>query len=236
MVDSLGDRMKVYERATQQTLTENLPIIIRLDGRCFHSLYKKLNRPFDDNLIAFMNRIALDLCENEIQNVQLAYIQSDEISLLIYKDTFATSWFGNRIQKMVSIASARASAYANTNNTLPTDRLIMFDARAFVLPLKDVCNYFIWRQKDWTKNSIQLYARSLYSHSQLKNKNCSDMQDMIFEKGYNWDKLSTYLKRGRCIYPEKLVVNDAERKAWVVDNDIPIFTEDREYVEKYLEE
>ncbi len=236
MTENLGNRMKVYEKATQQMLPENLPVIIRLDGRSFHRLTKKFEKPFDEKFIKFMNKIALDLCRNEVQNVRLAYIQSDEISLLLYKNVFAQSWFGNKLQKMVSLASARASAYATSISDSTADILTMFDARAFVLPPKEVCNYFIWRQKDWTRNSVQMYARSLYPHNRLQNKNQETMQDMIFKKGFNWNDLPTYLKRGRCVYPEQIKVNSIIRKLWMVDNDIPIFTEDRNFIEKYLEE
>lgn len=233
-MESLSDRMKDYERSVQDKLPENLPVIIRLDGRNFHSLTRGLKKPFDEKFIDFMNRVALDLCENEIQNVRLAFLQSDEISLLVYKDTFATSWFGNRIQKMVSIASARASAFANKNSIFSSRKLIMFDARVFVLPPKEVCNYFIWRQQDWTRNSVQMLARSLYSHKDLQNKNQSEMNDMIFQKGNNWNDLPTYLKRGRCVYSVPRMIDDIERKEWHVSNHIPVFTNDREFIEHHL--
>lgn len=232
--NDLGSRMKVYEKATQQMLPENLPVIIRLDGRCFHKLTKKFNKPFDLKFIKFMNKIALNLCRNEVQNVKLAYVQSDEISLLLYKDVLSQSWFGNKIQKMVSLASARASSYGNSINDSTANMLVMFDARAFILPPKEVCNYFIWRQKDWTRNSVQMYARSLYPHNSLQYKNQNDMKDMIFKKGFNWNDLGTHLKRGRCVYSIQEKVNGVDRKRWVIDNDIPIFTEDRKFIERYL--
>ena len=214
--------MKSYE--DEQVFTNNLPLIVRIDGRHFHSLVKhlKLNKPFDDLFIESMNSVGKDVA-NDMSNFRLAYIQSDEISFLLYPKTYRSQpWFGNKIQKVVSSASALASSYMS----LIYDRPIQFDARAFVLPPHEVVNYFIWRQRDWTRNSVQMMARSLYSQKQLHGKNQSAMQDMIHDKGQNWNDLPVHLRRGRCII--------YENEKYVVDNDIPIFTEDRGYVEKHV--
>jgi len=87
---SLEDRMKFYyEKNTCTKLPENIPVILRLDGRAFHTLTRSLERPYDLKFIEMMNAVALDLCDNEIQNAKLAYLQSDEISILIYKKVFS---------------------------------------------------------------------------------------------------------------------------------------------------
>lgn len=236
---SLSNRMKSYEDITKQTLHYNMPIILRIDGRAFHTLTKGLSKPFDNEFITMMNEIALDLCQNEIQNVKLAYLQSDEISFLIVTGEEQSEWFNNRVQKMCSISSSRASSFATRYNinkrVFNTSKPIMFDSRVFAIPKEDVENYFIWRQLDWTRNSIQMLSRSLYSHNQLKNKNQSDMQEMCFQKGHNWNDLFTYLKRGRCAkqYPT-LIANEIKRNVWSIDNDIPIFTKNREYIRELL--
>lgn len=106
----LDIRMKSYEKVTDQKLIRRMPVIIRLDGRRFHSFTRGFKRPFDDILIDSMQKTALYLCKN-IQNCVLAYTQSDEISLLLidYKDFDTQPWFDNRIQKMVSTSAALAS-------------------------------------------------------------------------------------------------------------------------------
>jgi len=248
---SLEDRMKVYEMCQNINFTENLPIIVRLDGRAFHTLTRKLIKPFDNDFIDMMNNIAIDLCENDLQNIKLAYLQSDEISFLLYKKPLASSWFGNNIQKIVSVVSARASSYAtlynqksaNYGGMILPDKPIMFDCRTFVLPEKEVCNYFLWRQRDWTRNSLQMLARKYYSQKQLNNKNQADMQEMIFKKNDNWNDLPIYLKRGRCIISEGVnntwclsgeIQGEVSRRVWKIDDKIPIFSKDRKYIEKYL--
>ena len=106
----LDIRMKGYEKVTDQKLIRRMPVIIRLDGRSFHSFTRGFKRPFDDILIDSMQKTALYLCKN-IQNCVLAYTQSDEISLLLidYKDFDTQPWFDNRIQKIVSTSAALAT-------------------------------------------------------------------------------------------------------------------------------
>lgn len=106
----LDIRMKSYEKVTDQKLIRRMPVIIRLDGRRFHSFTRGFKRPFDDILIDSIQKTALYLCKN-IQNCVLAYTQSDEISLLLidYKDFDTQPWFDNRIQKIVSTSAALAT-------------------------------------------------------------------------------------------------------------------------------
>lgn len=253
MTQSLEDRMKCYEQGTCSPLPENVPIILRLDGRSFHTITRGLTKPFDLTFIHMMNTIATDLCDNEIQNVRMAYLQSDEISILIYKKVLSGSWFNNDVQKMTSISASRASCTAMLFNIRKNlfgggdNAKPMFDSRVFVIPEKDVCNYFIWRQRDWERNSVQMLSRKYYSQKQLHKKSVSDMHEMIFKHDDNWNELPIYLRRGRCIVPkiEKVHVTkeetkghfegDVDRTVWVVDNQIPIFTKDRNYINKFLE-
>jgi len=230
----IGDRMKEYERTFDYKLLSNLPIIIRLDGRGFSKLTSELKKPFDFSFMEFMDRIAIDLCNNEIMNVKMGYIQSDEISLLIYKNPYQSAWFNNRIQKIISIVSARASAYAmRLNNEIRIFRkntLIMFDSRALVIPKFEVENYFIWRQKDWERNLMQMLIRNFYSQKQLQHKNKEKIQDMLLKKGINWNDLPPYLKKGRCVIPIMITKDDVDKKKWIIDNNIPTFTKDRNYI------
>lgn len=226
---SIGGRMKQnYEGVFKYKLPERLPVIIRLDGKAFHTLTKRADKPFDLNFIEMMDNTALYLCK-EIDGCQLAYIQSDEISLLLhnYKRLNTQSWFNNEIQKMCSISAGVASSYFTLEyyGIYEVVKYIQFDSRCFVLPEAEVCNYFIWRQKDWERNSIQMLAQSLYSHKELYKKNNLELQEMCFQKKHNWNDLDVELKRGRCC------IYDAE---WEIDNHIPIFTQDRNYIERFL--
>lgn len=261
--DSLGDRMKSYEDVFRLQLPIRMPVIIRVDGKAFHtytakkSPIKGVEKPVDAGLVECMNDTAIALCD-EIQGAKLAYVQSDEISILLnnYQTNDTQSWFDNNLQKMVSIASSVASVTFTLNSfkiwgVIQTEEIpqplidpAFFDARAFVMPKEDVVNYFLWRQQDATRNSVQMLARSLYSHKECTNKNNSELQELIFQKGINWNDCPTSQKRGRCIvkqYTEKTALNPktnkyevAVRSAWVVDNEIPIFSQDRNYINQYV--
>ena len=114
------------------------------------------------------------------------------------------------------------------------DKGAMFDSRCFNIPPEEVTNYFYWRQLDATRNSIQMVGQANFSHKELQNKSCNNIQDMLHEqKGINWNDFPTYQKRGSCCIKTKQMVNNVERSRWIIDNEIPIFVnEGREYIEK----
>lgn len=221
MPDTLGDRMKLYENAYRIQLPPRMPIIIRVDGKAFHTLTRGCEKPFDALLAAAMDSTATALLD-EVQDARMAYVQSDEISLLLinYNKFTSQAWFDCNLQKMVSISAAVAAA----TFTMCWDKgPAYFDSRAFIVPENEVVNYMLWRQQDATRNSIQMVAQSMFSHKQLHGKNCSALQEMTFQKGTNWNDFEPYWKRGRVVSREG------------VDRNIPIFSEDRKYIEKFME-
>lgn len=234
---TLGDRMKEYECATRTVLQRRVPVIIRVDGKGFHNYTRGL-KPFDPNLIAAMDQTAVALCDS-IQGAQFAYIQSDEISVLVhgYKTFEAQPWFANQVQKMASISAATAAVTMTMESTNIFGHLkpAIFDSRVFVVPENDVCNYFLWRQQDWLRNSKQMLARSLFSHKELHKKNVKDLVEMCLTKGQDWSNLPIHHQRGRCISRVTTSINGIERTSWKTDNNIPVFSDDRYYVNKHLE-
>lgn len=235
MPDSLGDRMKGYERASRLALPRRMPVIIRVDGKGFHGVTRGCERPFDGRLIEMMNAVAKALCE-EAQGAVLAFVQSDEVSVLLhnYKRLQSEAWFDNDLQKLVSVSAATAAGVFS--HAWHTD--VAFDARAFVLPEAEVCNYFIWRQQDATRNSIQMATRAVYSHAQVDEKNTSEMQEMLHAKGINWNDYPVGCKRGRAVVRERYAAGAGEdfavyRYRWSVV-DPPIFTQDRAFIESLL--
>lgn len=203
--DSLGDRIKSnYEDRQRFYLTRRTPVIMRLDGKAFHTVTKKAEKPYDVTIINAMQATALKLLQ-EIQGAKCAYIQSDEISILITDfDTLQTeAWFDYNLNKMVSISSAIASVEFSKL----FGKSIYFDSRVFNIPKEEVTNYFRWRYLDWVRNSIQMLAQSLYSQKQLHGKNTSILQDMCMDKGINWSKLDPIYKNGT-FYLDKLLVTD----------------------------
>lgn len=200
--DSLGDRMKQYEDAYRFKLSRRQPVIIRVDGRAFHTYTAKLPKPYSIKLMDAMDEVAKALLK-QVAGAVAAYVQSDEISLLVidYQSRDTQAWFDNNLQKMVAVAASIASAKmtALSPTLFGEVREATFDARAFILPKEEVENYFIWRQQDWNRNSIQMFARSLYSQKELHGKNQLALQDLIRAKGYDWNLLPSHHRDGRFI-------------------------------------
>jgi tRNA(His) 5'-end guanylyltransferase len=79
-----------------------------------------------------------------------------------------------------------------------------------------------------------MVARSLYSHKELHKMGNTQLQEMIFQKGINWNTLPTSQRRGRCIVKKQIVKETAVRSQWTVDNEIPIFSQDKSYIEQHV--
>lgn len=276
--DSLGDRMKQYENIPKNQLMRRQPVIIRIDGKAFHTFTRGFQRPFDNILIKSMQETMKYLCEN-IQNVKFSYCQSDEISLLLtdYENINTAAWFDYQVQKMCSIAASMATlafnrafdkacrnwTYSRYENIAlekcgpelgehfsKMDKIYsqayskgaMFDARCFSIPKEEVCNYFQWRQNDCTRNSIQMVGQANFSHKELQDKSCDKIQDMLMvEKNINWNDFETVKKRGSCCTKTgKHTVIDMktgeqkDRLVWEIDKEIPIFSQDRNYIERFV--
>ena len=223
MPESLGDRMKGnYESRVQISLIRRMPVIIRLDGKSFHTLTRGCDKPFDDSLASCMADTMLFLC-SEIQGVKCAYLQSDEMSLLLTDfDTLATmAWFDYNIQKVVSISASLASVKFSEL----WGHGACFDSRAFNIPKEEVANYFVWRQKDWIRNSVAMLAQVHFSQKQLHTKGQADMHDMLHKKDVNWSDLHPKWKNGQFI---------AKNNGMWVIGPAPIFTQTRDVIEKHL--
>ena len=265
--DNLGIRMKTfYEQTPKTRLMRRCPVIIRIDGKAFHTFTRGFQKPFDEVLINSMQETMKYLCEN-IQGCVLGYTQSDEITLILvdYKKFTSSAWFDYEVQKICSIAASMATMafnkffrdnvdnyiYENWDDQYlinyiealqnAVDRGAMFDARCFNIPKEEVTNLVYWRQLDASRNSIQMVGQANFSHKELQNKSCNDIQDMLMtQKGINWNDLPIYQKRGSCCV-KKEIENNSEvrsieyRTEWVIDTEIPVFKGDgREYIDKLI--
>ena len=226
--DSLGDRMKAdYENRMRFLLPRRTYTLIRVDGKSFHSYTRGCERPYDVGLMADMDAAALALCEN-LEGAQLAFVQSDEISVLLtdFTSMQTQAWFDGSLQKLASISASVATARFNLARmrrlaeqvaetksaqevlaSVFAGRTAYFDSRAFTIPDPlEVENYFLWRQQDATRNSISMTAQANFPHERLQGK-CSDqMQEMLWqEKGLNWNDMPGGFKRGRCIVQNRSV-------------------------------
>lgn len=198
---NLGDRMKKYENVSRYHLTRRTPVIIRVDGKSFHTFLKSTNKPFDDHFIGCMQKAAVYL-SNRMQGFKFGYIQSDEASFLLtdYDNLDTQGWFDYNLSKMVSISAAIMSVAFNVTYSNKWELPAFFDSRVFNIPKEEVANYFLWRAKDWQRNSLSMYARNFFSHKQLLNKHSSAVHEMLYRIGKNWAvDLSDIQKNGTWI-------------------------------------
>lgn len=246
--NSLEKRIKEnYENRAKTYLVRRSPVVIRCDGRSFHTFTQDFERPYDEIFHKAMNETTKYLCQN-IQGCKIGYTQSDEITLILTDyDTLTTdAWFGYAVQKMCSIAASMATLAFNKaferevnfgsvcrgEYNIKYEKAIrkgaMFDARCFNVPKEEIANVLIWRQQDATRNAIQMLGQCHFSHDELKKKNNDQVQDMLFlQKGINFNDMPTKFKRGVCCVKN-------ENGKWFIDKEIPIFTKDRNYIEKHF--
>ena len=237
----LGDRMKGYENINRNHLISRMPVVLRLDGKAFHTFCRKFDKPFDKVMVKTMQETMRYLCEH-IQGCVLGYTQSDEITLvLVDYETFDTcSWFDNNIQKMVSVAASMAtyvfnktmmsySGFGDIYRKKVEDLGGLFDCRAFNVPKEEVTNCVLWRQQDAIRNSKQSLGQAHFSAKELHKKSTDEIIEMVKEKtGIVWDELPVDVQRGSCCIK-------GEDGKWFIDRNIPIFkNEGREYIEKLI--
>ena len=243
--DNFGDRMKDYENRFCRYLVRRVPVIIRLDGRSFHQWTKGLERPYDADLRTAMEYTAAAVCD-EICGARFAYVQSDEISILVvdYQNEKSESWFEYRAGKIESVSASICTAAFNdvvrSWDHYKKKGWATFDSRAYNLPAEEVSNYILWRQRDAERNSISMLAQAHFSHKQLLKKSGADKQDMLMlEKGVNWNDVPTRFKRGSSIYKIKKTIKtdkgSSVRSKWIVDHDMPIVSKNRKHVERWLD-
>ena len=268
-----------YEQIPKTKLMRRTPVICRIDGKAFHTYTRGFQKPFDEVLIKTMQETTKYLCENIQGCVLGYTQSDEISLVLVDYQRFETSaWFDYEIQKMCSIAASMATMAFNkffennvddyrvskwdgaskyeegTEEYIKTllkavEKGAMFDARVFNIPKEEVTNCIYWRQLDASRNSIQMVGQANFSHKELQNKSCNDIQDMLMlQKNINWNDFPTYQKRGTCVVRNKIVVESdgitetailrditKSENEWIIDKDIPIFKgEDREYIDRLI--
>jgi tRNA(His) guanylyltransferase len=253
MKDELGDRMKRdYESRLRFLLPRRTYTLLRIDGKAFHTYTRGCARPFDTALMDDMDTAAAALCQ-EAQGAAFAFVQSDEISVLLtdFASTTTEAWLDGNLQKLASISASIVTAHFNAARFARgiTEKIAYFDARVWTIPMRvEVENYFIWRQTDATRNAVSMTAQAHFSHRSLQNTSTDAMQERLFtEKGINFNDLPVGFKRGRIVERETTEQNitytdkrsgetkstQALRRRWVV-KEPPIFTKERAFLERLI--
>lgn len=213
--DTLGDKLKLQEQMEAGRKADAyLPLMARIDGKCFSKFTKGLARPYDERFIRLMVETTKHLVEES--EALLGYCQSDEITLYWFldKENFSNRehWFGGKYQKLTSVLASTASSFFASNlcTFLPekVNKFPVFDARVWNVPdLEHVYLNFLWRLQDATKNSVSMLAHNYFSHKSLHGVTCNEMKDKLREYGKPWENNprpfthGTYICRQRVLVP-----------------------------------
>lgn len=221
---TLKDRMKEYQDKRNYKLPPDSYVIAHIDGRAFSKMIKKKFRlPFDDDFIRMMDDTAAYVCEN-VQGAKLAYVQSDEISLIISAYSYnegqlklGSPFFDFRLCKMQSIIASLATAKFNQLFALyrlsaDSDKgfcqqleempLVQFDCKCWDVPSYDEAyNWLKFRQNDCIRNSKQQFAQTYCPHKELLNKNADEQVTYCkLKTDRDWNAIDVKYKYGRIVY------------------------------------
>ena len=234
--ENLEEKCKYYRSLTDHRLLPNTYVFVMIDRRSFSQKIKKqFKLPFDDDFINMMNETAKYVCE-KVQGCKFAYTQSDEITFVLtdFDDINTDSFFGYRLEKVISIiASLAASKFnqlmtlyiiktklfkideyncINVEDIISSMKLSEFDAKAWSVPnWNDMYAYLLWRQNDCIKNSKQQAAQTWLPHKELVNKTTDEQIALLKEKhGIDWNDFDDGKKYGRFVYKETVTMNSEQ--------------------------
>jgi len=204
MHSNLGSRMKEYEE--NNPATNNGVNIIRLDGKAFHTWTRKVTgnkNPFSSVIHECMVSATIELAK-EVQGFKLAYTQSDETTLLMENLSEKTeAWFGGKPQKIISVASSIFTYAFNNRFRYYIDTFgypnvpAYFDARVHSIPVDDAANNFVWRQKDWHRNSIQMLGQYYLTHAEMQRLSNDQVIEFLREsRDIDWHELEDWKRYG----------------------------------------
>ncbi|MDO5819910.1 MAG: tRNA(His) guanylyltransferase Thg1 family protein [Methanobrevibacter sp.] len=240
--------MRVYEESLDQYILPDMYIAVRLDGRSFTGLTKRMNyeKPFDVKFRDLMVDTVKALMDAGFR-VVYGYTQSDEISLLFHQDE---DTFGRKVRKINTTLSGEASAAFS----LGLGEIATFDSRVIPLPNeRKLADYFAWRQEDSKRNALQGYCYWTLRHegktasqaSRILNKQGYKFKiDLLEDRGINFDEIPYWQRFGVGVYfkdveregfnPIKNEKVIAKRRELIADNNLPTGDEYREFILEFI--
>jgi len=222
--------------------------VVRVDGRGFSRFTEsRFEKPFDIRFRRCMEAAAKGLIE-ALGGVY-AYTESDEISMLLPRD-----WdgFDREVEKLVSLAAGATSA----SFTQAAGEPAMFDARIWVGASEAaVVDYFRWRQYDATRCCLNGHCYWMLRNdgltataatAELDSKNAAAKQEMLFQRGINFNGLPAWQRRGFALRfhaeprtgedPRTGESVDVVRRVLRLDDELPMGPDYTEYLLALLRE
>ena len=247
--DEFDKKMRVYETSIDQYIVPGMYIVTRLDGRSFTRLTREIchfKAPFDEKFRDLMVATTKHIMDCGLK-VLYGFTESDEISLLLDPDSAS---FGNKVRKINTILAGEASGFFSVELGKP----VCFDCRVVPLPNIDlVQDYFLWRQEDAARNSLNAWCYwTLRKEGKTKReatvflsgKSVAFKNEMLFERGINYNELPAWQKRGIGVYMdvfERSGVNPltnetviVKRNVLKVDYELPLHEEYAAFIRYFL--
>lgn len=182
--------------------------------------YKKLDTAawFDNNVLK-MSSVSASMAT-------LLFNRAFQYHVDKYGEENFEDWFDGGTNRLLSdeeiVAYHRMDCYSKG-----IEKGATFDSRVFNIPKEEVCNCLIWRQNDAIRNSISGLGQHYFPSKKLEGKSSKQILDMLAnEKNVNWNDVSLKFQRGSCC----VRTNDG----WIIDDNIPIFKDDRNYIERFI--
>lgn len=244
--NDLAKRMKnYYENRSKTYLMRRTPVIVRVDGKAFHTFTKGMKKPFDAIITKSMQDTMLYLCEH-MQGAVFGYTQSDEITIVLidYKNLDSQALYDYSVQKICSITASMATfafnkAFAKQIEELndievkkslyqeKRDKGALFDARCFNIPKEEVVNCIIWRQLDGMRNAVSSVGQRWFSQNELNKKTSEMIKQMLLAYGIDFEQFPKENKIGSACF--------RTNGKFKVDIDMPFIVTDRYYVERHVQ-
>lgn len=235
--DDLDKKLRIYETAHDLCIIPDVYIVARIDGRTFTRLTKEIHKfeaPYDIKFRDIMVETTKHLMDCGFK-ITYGYTQSDEISLLF---DLNDNTFQRKERKLNSVLAGEASA----KFSLLLKDVGVFDCRLSLLPNKDlVVDYFRWRNEDAHRNALNSHCYWILrkecitpnaATKQLSGVSVAEKNELLFQKGINFNELPNWQKRGVGIHweeYEKDAINPKTeesvkvmRKRLKVDYDLPM--------------
>jgi tRNA(His) 5'-end guanylyltransferase len=231
---SVGERMKAYENEGKSRLTPNTPVIINVDGQNFKKYASSFSAPFDESISAAMKHATKKVC-SAVQNAKVGYSYSDKATIVVV-DPNEQMWFDGNVQDIVSTVSGLFTFHFNDHIKKVTANPAIFRCGVFQVPHHEINNVLVWRQRCSIRSALSSVADERIPG--LKSKSPSAKLQALIESGFDISSVDKVRQRGFCIVKE-LAVEDSRaigrrESAWGVDDDIPVFSEDRGFVDCIL--
>jgi len=235
----VAEQVRRLEAETRLVFPSQTHVVVRVDGKNFGAYTRNLDKPFDLGFVEAINATACAMVK-EITGASMAYVQSDEISVILSDLASAKTqpYLAGVHSKVVSITAALATANFNVAFAHAGKMPALFDSRAF--PVSDremVTAYLISRQTDARRNALGMVCDAVLGKSVTMNKGTVERKEMLREKGVEFDNFDKGLISGRVVVPqvtvedvefvntrtgEREVAKQMSRKRWVVE-DAPDF-------------